>query len=154
MWPGYTANMLVLSGGFVPLSGRSWPDTPEEALARVVAIAILAAVVVPIACWIWWWFNTNRPNASRLRLEKESAEFRARWPGDQLGRAPYGELDAEAQRCWLLILLLEERKLDANGAVEPSKDIAAVRYWIDSVVAALNTAAARDRQAASAGGFW
>ena len=154
MWPGYTANMLVLSGGFVPLSGRSWPDTPQEALAGLIFLSILAAVVVPIACWIWWWFNTNRPNACRLRLEKESAEFRARWPADQLGRAPYGELGAEAQRCWLLILLLEERKFEASAAVEPSKDIAAVRHWIDRVVAALNAAAARGRQNAGAGDLW
>ncbi|WP_166907519.1 hypothetical protein [Mycobacterium sp. DL440] len=138
--------MLVLRGGSIPLSGRSWPDTPQEALARVIFLVILAAVVVPAVCWVWWWFNTNRPTACRRRLEKESADFRARWPADQLGRAPYGELDKEAQRCWLLVLLLEERKYDITGTEVFSRDIDAVRHWISMVVTALNAAAARDRQ--------
>lgn len=138
--------MLVLTGGFIPLSGRSWPDTPQEALARVIFLVILAAVVVPAVCWVWWWFTTSRPMACRRRLEKESAEFRARWPAGQLGRAPYGELDKEAQRCWLLVLLLEERKYDIAGTEGSSKDIDAVRHWISLVVTALNAAAARDRQ--------
>ncbi len=99
-------------GGFVPLSGRSWPDTPQEALARVIFLIILAAVVIPAACWVWWWFNTNRPSAYRRGLERESAEFRVRWPDDQLSGAPYRELDKEAQRCWSLLLLLEERQSD------------------------------------------
>ncbi|OBF44337.1 hypothetical protein A5719_07675 [Mycolicibacterium peregrinum] len=153
MQAGYTASMLVPTGGFVSLSGRSWPDTPQEALAGVIFLALLAAVVVPAACWVLWWFTTNRPMACRRRLEKESAEFRARWPADQLGRTPYEALDEEAQRCWLLVLLLEERKLDTYSAEEPTRDVAAVRNWIDRVVVALNEAAARDRQAASAGDF-
>ncbi|BBX28317.1 hypothetical protein GCM10009632_08110 [Mycolicibacterium alvei] len=153
MQPGYTASMRLPTRGYVSLSGRSWPDTPQEALAGVIFLALLAAVVIPAACWVWWWFTTNRPMACRRRLEKESAEFRARWPADQLGRAPYGALDEEAQRCWLLVLLLEERKLDTYNAEASAKDVAAVRHWIDRVVVALNEAAARDRQAASAGEF-
>ncbi|WP_066900079.1 hypothetical protein [Mycolicibacterium houstonense] len=145
--------MLVLGGVFIPLSVRNWPDTPEEALARFVAICLVTAVVLAVAAGLWWWFNTSRPNAYRRRLEQESAQFRARWPADRLGSAPYGELDKEAQRCWLVLLLLEEGKLVAPNSEERAKEIAAVRHWIGIVVAALNTAAARDRQAAVAEGF-
>lgn len=152
--PGYTECMLLLRGGFIPLSGRSWPDTPQEALARVIFLIILAAVVIPAVSWVWWWFNTNRPNACRRGLEIESAEFRAKWPADQLGRAPYSELDKEAQRCWLLLLLLEERELVARGAEQRAKDIVALRYWINTVVAALNAAAARGRLGTNTRDSW
>ncbi|WP_157561244.1 hypothetical protein [Mycobacterium sp. E802] len=144
--------MLVLGDAFISLSARSWPDTPEEALARFIAICLLLAVVLPSAGWLWWWFNMNRPASYRRRLERRSAEFRARWPADQLGRAPYGELDKEAQRCWLILLLLEEGKLIASNSEERAREIAAVRHWIALVVAALNTATARDPQAAIAEG--
>lgn len=144
--------MLLLGGGFVPLSGRSWPDTPQEALARVIFLIILAAVVIPAACWVWWWFNTNRPSAYRRGLERESAEFRVRWPDDQLSGAPYRELDKEAQRCWSLLLLLEERQSDVRRN-QGLDSLAALRHRIDTVVAALNAAAARDRSGTGAGGF-
>ncbi|MCV7387735.1 hypothetical protein [Mycolicibacterium porcinum] len=146
--------MLVLGGGFVPLSGRSWPDTPQEALARAIFLILLAAVIIPAVYWVCWWFTTNRPMACQRQLAKASAEFRARWPAGQLNCAPYDQLDEEAERCWLLILLLEERQLEATGGDESSIDVAAVRHWLDSVVAALNAAAARDRQAAGAGDSW
>ncbi|MGV0810228.1 hypothetical protein [Mycolicibacterium setense] len=145
--------MLVPGEIFIPLSVRSWPDTPEEALARFVAISLLMSVILVAASGLWWWFHTNRPNAYRRRLEQESAEFRARWPADRLGSAPYGELDKEAQRCWLVLLLLEEGKLVVPNSQERAKEIAAVRHWTGIVVAALNAAAARDRQAAVAEGF-
>ncbi|OBB21561.1 hypothetical protein A5761_30055 [Mycolicibacterium setense] len=145
--------MLVPGETLIPLSVRSWPDTPEEALARFVAIGLLMSVILVAASGLWWWFHTNRPNAYRRRLEQESAEFRARWPADRLGSAPYGELDKEAQRCWLVLLLLEEGKLVVPNSQERAKQIAAVRHWTGIVVAALNAAAARDRQAAVAEGF-
>ncbi|MEX3650238.1 hypothetical protein [Mycolicibacterium porcinum] len=145
--------MLVLGEMFIPLSVRSWPDTPEEALARFVAIGLVLAVILAATGGLWWWFYVNRPNAYRRRLEQESAEFRVRWPADRLGSAPYGELDKEAQRCWLVLLLLEEGKLVVADSQRRTKEIAAVRHWISTVVAALNAAAARDRQAAVAEGF-
>ncbi|OMC34058.1 hypothetical protein A5740_10455 [Mycobacterium sp. GA-1841] len=145
--------MLVLGDAFMSLSARSWPDTPGEALARFIAICLLMAIILPSAAGLLWWFNTNRPAAYRRRLEQGSAEFRVRWPADQLGYAPYGELDKEAQRCWMILLLLEEGMLVARDSEKRAKDIAAVRHWISIVVAALNAAAARDRQAAVAEGF-
>lgn len=145
--------MLVPGEMFIPLSVRSWPDTPEEALARFVAIGLLMSVILVAASGLWWWFYTNRPNAYRRRLEQESAEFRARWPADRLGSASYGELDKEAQRCWLMLLLLEEGKLVVPNGQERAKEIAAVRHWTGKVVAALNAAIVRDRQAATAEGF-
>lgn len=145
--------MLILGGAGIPLGSRSWPDTPEEALARFIAICLVAAVVLAATGVFWWWFGASRPNAYQRRLGQESAEFRARWPAAQLGRAPYGELDKEAQRCWLVLLLLEEGKLVAPNYEERAKEIAALRHWIGIVVAAMNAAAARNRQAAVAEGF-
>ncbi|WP_029106001.1 hypothetical protein [Mycobacterium sp. URHD0025] len=145
--------MLVPGEMFIPLSVRSWPDTPEEALARFVAIGLLMSVILVAASGLWWWFYTNRPNAYWRRLEQESAQFRARWPADRLDSAPYGELDKEAQRCWLMLLLLEEGKLVVPNSQERAKEIAAVRHWTGAVVAALNAAIVRDRQAAIAEGF-
>ncbi|MCV7066608.1 hypothetical protein H7H51_14460 [Mycolicibacterium farcinogenes] len=129
--------MLILGEVCIPLSVRDWPDTPEEALARFIAICLVLAVILAATGGLWWWFGANRPNAYRRRLEQESAEFRFRWPADRLGSAPYGELDKEAQRCWLMLLLLEEGKLVAPNSDERSKEIAAVR----------------DRQTAVAEGF-
>ncbi|WP_142253992.1 hypothetical protein [Mycobacterium sp. NS-7484] len=146
--------MLALAVAIEPLSGRSWPDTPEEALANLIAlvcaVAIGAGLVGLVGWFLWWWCFTNRPNAYRRRLEKESAEFRTRWPQDQLNFAPYSELSDEAQRCWALIFVLEHSdnsKSYPHGA-EGSK-ISELRHWIDTVVAALNSAAERERQPAT-----
>ncbi|QRY52814.1 hypothetical protein [Mycolicibacterium septicum] len=140
--------MLDLAGGFAPLSIRTWPDTPEEALVRAIGVAMLFGVIILATWWNLWWFNENRPNAYRRRLEKESAEFRARWPEERLTCAPYLELDEEAQRCWLLVLLMEGRNHGPSDSEHASKDIATVRHWITTVVAAMNVAADRDRRAA------
>lgn len=148
MRPDYTAMMLVLGGGFVPLAIRTWPDTPEEALVRAIGVSTLVGLMILATWWSFRWFNKNRPRAYRRRLEKESAEFRARWPQEQLVLAPYVELDKEAQRCWQLTLLLEGYNLDSPGSEETFNDIAAVRHWTATVVEGMNVAAARDQQAA------
>lgn len=139
--------MLALTGGFVPLSIRTWPDTPEEALVRALGVAMLFAVIILATWWNLWWFNENRPNAYRRRLEKESAAFRTRWPGERFADAPYLELDQEAQRCWLLVLLLEGSNRSSDHSELAFKDIAAVRHWMSTVVAAMNAAADRDSRA-------
>ena len=151
--------MLALGGAIEPLSGRSWPDSPEEALANLIAlvcaVAIGAGLVALVGWFLWWWCFTNRPRAYRRQLEKRSAEFRTRWPREQLGCAPYVELSQEAQRCWTLILMLEDLDNSAiypRGAEGLSSDITALRHWVDVVVVALNSAADRDRQT-TVGGY-
>ncbi|WP_139335179.1 hypothetical protein [Mycobacterium sp. GA-1841] len=146
--------MLAVAVAIGPLSGRSWPDTPEEALANLIAlicaVATGAGLVVLVGWFLRWWCFTNRPSAYRRRLEKRSAEFRARWPQEQLGYAPYSELCAEAQRCWALVFVLEDSdnpKEQPPGA--DSSDLPALHHWIDIVIAALNSAAERERQPAT-----
>ncbi|WP_131721911.1 MULTISPECIES: hypothetical protein [Mycolicibacterium] len=138
-----------------PLSGRSWPDSPEEALANLIAlvcaVGIGAGLVGLVGWFLWWWCFTNRPNAYRRRLEKESAEFRARWPQEQLGNAPYVSLSEEAQRCWALIFVLEDLDNSTKHSTDVeriSKDISTLHHWVDAVVVALNAAADRESQAA------
>lgn len=147
--------MLALTGAIGPLSGRSWPDSPEEALANLIAlvcaVVIGAGLVGLVGCFLWWWCFTNRPNAYRRRLKRGSAEFRTRWPQEQLGHAPYIELSKEAQRSWTLIFMLEdlENSKDQPPGVRPlSPEISALHNWLDAVVAALNSAADREQQAA------
>ncbi|MCV7066610.1 hypothetical protein H7H51_14470 [Mycolicibacterium farcinogenes] len=148
--------MLGLGGAMEPLAGgRSWPDSPGEALAILIGIvcawAIGAGVVVLVGWFLSWWCFSNRPKALRRRLEKESAEFRERWPLEQLGYAPYVELSKEAQRCWALIFILEESDDSteySSGAGASSSDFVALRSWVDVIVMAMNSAADRDQQAA------
>lgn len=110
--------MLVLGGGFVPLAIRTWPDTPEEALARAIGVSTVVGLMI-LATWCSFrWFNRNRPQAYRRRLDTESAEFRAHWPHAQLVHAPYMELNKEAQRCWRLVLMAGDRLSD-NGTGRP-----------------------------------
>ncbi|WKG04251.1 hypothetical protein [Mycolicibacterium sp. HK-90] len=153
--------MLGLGGAMEPLAGgRSWPDSPEEALAILIVIvcawAIGAGLVALAGRFLWWWCFTNRPNAYRQRLEKGSAGFRARWPREQLGSAPYVELTQEAQRCWAMILMAEELDNSAECAPDAeglSMDIAELRHWVELVVLALNSAADRERRVAVGGYF-
>lgn len=147
--------MLALGGAMEPLSGRSWPDSPEEALSNLIvlicAVAITAALIGLVGWFLWWWCFTNRPKAYRRRLEKQSAEFRTRWPQEQLAYAPSAELSKEAQRCWALILVLEDSDTATDaprGSDEPSSDISALHHWVNAVVVALNSATDRERQGA------
>jgi hypothetical protein len=143
--------MLALGGAMEPLSGRSWPDTPEEALLDLIvlvcAVAISTALIALVGWFLRWWCFTNRPNAYRRRLEKRSAEFRARWPREQLSCAPFAELSEEAHRCWALIFILEDMASSRrSGGI--STDTSALHHWVDTVVVALNSAADRERHAA------
>ncbi|QZH66295.1 hypothetical protein [Mycolicibacterium farcinogenes] len=143
--------MLALGGAIGPLSGRSWPDSPEAALANLIVLVcavVISVALIALAGWfLWWWAGTNRPNAYRRRLEKRSAKFRARWPQEQLTYAPFVELSNEAQRCWTLILMREDSE-ESSDVAGLSNDVSELRHWVDAVVGALNSAADQDRQAA------
>ena len=127
------------------LLARSWPDTPEEYLSSSIGLLIFVGTLA-LSGFCFLQFMKAWRRAYEARLIRESREFRARWPREQLGQAPYVELEAEIERSWQLVQLLEARAVWANGGREALGDSAAVRGWASSLAGLLNTAALRERQ--------
>ncbi|PEG61967.1 hypothetical protein CQY21_03165 [Mycolicibacterium boenickei] len=57
------------------------------------------------------WYSRKASYRELARLYTHSSAFWARWPGDRLWVAPYGELAAEADRCDELIRSVGGKRL-------------------------------------------
>lgn len=124
----------------------SLPSTTEEWLGLLAAIGVMVATYVLVQVW------AGRSAAKELdalesRFAGDSAQFRSRWPAQLLWQAPYAELEAEAERSWRLVFVLERRRNLARRSRSGEFDtrIAAVRSWITTVVNAMNAASSRGR---------
>jgi hypothetical protein len=119
----------------IALAARSWPDTTEEYLSSGITVLTLVAFMA-LSMFSLRQFMIVWRNGYITRLTRESQEFRAQWPADRLGHAPFLELEAEVERCWQLVLVLEERAAETGdrSALDQS---AAVRSWIGSLAKAL-----------------
>ncbi len=120
------------------------PNTKEEWFGILVAVVIVVTTVKSTGFWAKRR-TSNQLDAEEARLTAESAQFRSRWPRQRLWQVPYEELEAEAERCWRIVFVLETRR----GLARRGQDgdvgakIAAVRGWITTVVNAMNTVASQ-----------
>lgn len=122
------------------LAARSWPNTPEEYLASSIAVLCLVSFGA-LAMFGFARFMAAWRKSYESRLVKESQEFRTRWPSDRLRQAPYPELEAEAERCWQLALLIEERAGSGDRGNAALGRSIAMRAHASSLADALNVAA-------------
>lgn len=129
------------------LAARGLPTTAEEWMGAAVVLGALAAALLVLVPWLIRR-SAKESEAGRARLAHESAAFRARWPGEAVWHAPYGELEAEVQRCWQLVLLLEAEHAKQRGSTAAglAAQLAAVRGWITTTLGPLNSAAAREHR--------
>lgn len=118
------------------------PTTKEEWLGILVAVVMVGTTVKLVGFWADRR-TSGELNAVEARLTAESVQFRSRWPVQWLWHAPYAELEAEAQRCWRMVFVLETRRGLARRGHESDFDaqIASVRGWITTVVDAMNAVA-------------
>ncbi|OMC34059.1 hypothetical protein A5740_10460 [Mycobacterium sp. GA-1841] len=58
------------------------------------------------------WYSRRSSYRTLARLYTHSSAFWARWPGDRVWMAPYGELVAEADRCNELIGYVGEKRMN------------------------------------------
>ncbi|CDP85918.1 MULTISPECIES: hypothetical protein [Mycolicibacterium] len=124
----------------------SLPSTAEEWLGLLAAIGVMIATYVLVQVWAGR-SAAKELDALEARFVAESAQFKSRWPAQVLWQAPYLELEAEAERSWRVVFVLERRRdLARRGRVgDFDAQIAAVRSWITTVVNAMNNAASRGR---------
>ena len=61
------------------------------------------------------WYSRKASYRELARLYTYSSAFWARWPGDRLWVAPYGELAAEADRCDELIRSVGDKRLNVGA---------------------------------------
>lgn len=122
------------------------PSTPEEWLGLLAAIGVMIATYVLVQFWAGRSVSKEL-DALEARFVTESAQFRTRWPAQLLWQAPYVELEAEAERSWRMIFVLEQRRdLARRGrGGDFDNQIAAARSWITAVVTAMNVVASRGR---------
>lgn len=136
----YTAHMIRVSVPGAVLAARSWPDTPEEYLSSSIAVLCLVGFgAMAMFCLVR--FMTAWRKSYESRLVRESEQFRARWAADRLWHATYPELEAEAERCWQLALLIEERAGSGDRGNEALGRSIAMRAHARSLADALNAAA-------------
>lgn len=136
----YTAHMISVSVPGAVLAARSWPDTPEEYLSSSIAVLCLVGFGA-LAMFCFFRFMTAWRKSYESRLVSESEHFRTRWPADRLWHAPYPELEAEAERCWQLALLSEERAGSGDRGNAALGRSIAMRAQASSLADALNFAA-------------
>lgn len=117
------------------------PSTPGEWLGLLAAIGVMVATYVLVQFWAGR-SASKELDALEERFAGDSAQFRSRWPAQLLWQAPFAELEAEAERCWRLVFVLEKRRdLARRGrGGEFDTRIASVRSWITTVVNAMNVA--------------
>lgn len=122
------------------------PSTPEEWLGLLAAIGVMVATYVLVQIWAGRSV-AKELDALEARLAAESSQFRSRWPAQLLWQAPYAELEAEAERSWRMVFVLEQRRDLGHRSRGGDFDaqIAAVRSWITTVVNAMNVVASRGR---------
>lgn len=124
------------------------PSTPEEWLGLLAAIGVMIATYVLVQVWAGR-SAAKELDALEARFVAESAQFKSRWPAQLLWQAPYLELEAEAERSWRVVFVLEQRRdLSRRGrgrGGDIDTQIAAVRSWITTVINAMNNAASRGR---------
>lgn len=115
------------------------PSTAGEWLGLLAAFAVMGTTLLLVRFWVVRRAS-NRLDAQEARFTTESAQFRSRWPVQLLWQAPYAELETEAQRCWRLVFVLEQRRDAAGRARRGDIDaqITAVRGWFTTVVNAMN----------------
>ncbi|WP_160110880.1 hypothetical protein [Mycolicibacterium houstonense] len=120
------------------------PTTKEEWLGILVAVVMVWTTVKLVGFWVDRR-ESSQLDAEEARLTAESAQFRSRWPVQWLWQVPYAELEAEAERCWRIVFVLEKRRGRAREGqdVGLAAQIAAVRAWISTVVNAMNAVARR-----------
>lgn len=120
------------------------PTTKEEWLGILVVVVMVSTTMKLVGFWIDRRTSSGL-DALEARLTAESVHFRSRWPGQLLRQAPYAELEAEAERCWRMVFVLETRRgLTRRGNDGDSgAQIAAIRGWITTVVNAMNAVARR-----------
>lgn len=141
----YTAAMIRVSVREAVAAARSWPDTPEEYLSSAIAVLCLVGFG-GLAMFCVFRFMTAWRKSYETRLVTESEQFRTRWPADRLWHAPYAELEAEAERCWQLVFLIEERAGSgdrSNAALGRSNEM---RGRASSLADVLNYAARSGRR--------
>lgn len=90
-------------------------------------------------------FMSGWRKAYESRLLRESEDFRNKWPAERLGQAPYLELEREAERCWQLALLIEERTA-LGGDQDAPGQLAAARSRAGALAGALNNASANGQR--------
>ncbi|TMS51340.1 hypothetical protein [Mycobacterium sp. DBP42] len=132
--------MISVSVPMAVLAARSWPDTPEEYLSSAIAVLCLIGFGA-LAMFCVFRFMAAWRKSYASRLARESEQFRTRWPADRLRNAPYPELAAEAQRCWQLALLIEERAGSGDRGNAALARAIAMRGQASSLADALNYAA-------------
>lgn len=122
------------------------PSTPGEWLGVLAFFAVIGTTFVLMQFWAGRRASTQLA-AQEARLTTESAQFRSRWPAQQLWQAPYAELEAEAERCWRIIFVLERRQGIARRlqGSDVGAQIVALRGWITTVVNAMHAVASRAR---------
>lgn len=122
------------------------PSTAGEWLGLLAAFAVMGTTLLLVRFWAGR-SASKRLDAQEARFTAESTQFRSCWPVQLLWQAPYAELEAEAQRCWRLVFVLEQQRHVAGrgrgGDVDA--EITAVRGWITTVVNAMNAAVSRGR---------
>lgn len=124
--------------------GRSLPNTPEEWVSLSIGLAcFLGILAVSMFCFIR--FMSGWRKAYESRLLRESEEFRSSWPTERLAKAPYLELQREAERCWQLALLIEERTA-LSGDRDALGKLAATRSRAVALAGALNNASSNGQR--------
>ncbi|MGW4096310.1 hypothetical protein [Mycobacterium sp. NPDC004974] len=122
------------------------PSTPGEWFGVLTFFAVIGTTFALMHFWVGRR-GSARLGAQEARLRSESAQFRSQWPAQQLWQAPYADLEAEAERCWRIIFVLEQRRDSDGGGRRGDFDaqIAALRGWITTVVNAMNAVTSRAR---------
>ncbi|WKG04254.1 hypothetical protein [Mycolicibacterium sp. HK-90] len=87
-------------------------DTAEvidSVSSGLLIIGCTAVAFTAFLCAVDYW--SSKPSYQHLgRTLAQSSVFWARWPGDRIWSAPFGELSREAARCEEILVHLQERK--------------------------------------------
>ncbi|MCV7362544.1 hypothetical protein [Mycolicibacterium neworleansense] len=124
------------------------PSTKEEWLGLLALFAVVGVTLGLLNLYAGF-SASKRFRAQEEAFMVESARFRSRWPAQLLWQAPYEELEAEAERCWRHVFVLERRRdlMRRGRGGDFDTQIGAVRSWITTVVNAMNVVVSRGRQA-------
>ena len=118
----------------------AWADR----LGPVIIAVLLIAVVLVLVAWVGRLI-VKLAKTEITQQTRASAAFRARWPSDQVWRAPYDELEAEILGCWEAVLELEPlATIERGDKAELDRQAADVKRWIATLLGPLNAAAARE----------
>lgn len=131
----------------VELAARGYvPTTKGEWLGLLAACALVGTTFVLVRIWAVRR-KSKQLDVQEAQFAADSARFKARWPAQLLRQAPYAELEAEAERSWRVVFIMERRRDTARRRrrAEVDAQIAALRGWITTLVNAMNVVASRGR---------